>query len=82
MPGQECDLVIPLMSPSEPGSFAAAYRLCSREDLDIFFGEPMWCVVNVLQEGAVVDEVERVRLQLEQQHQIDTLMQSFTNMTQ
>eukprot|EP01134_Creolimax_fragrantissima_P003988 CFRG3988T1 len=82
MPGQECDLVMPLISPNQAGSFAAAYRLCSREQMELFFGEPMWCVVNVFEEGAVIDEVERVRLQAEQQHQIDVLMQSFTNMNQ
>ena len=49
----------------------------------MYFGEQMWVVLNVVEPGMdqnALDAVERQRLQLESQHQLDALIGSFSHM--
>eukprot|EP00123_Amoebidium_parasiticum_P017586 comp23907_c0_seq1/m.42094 comp23907_c0_seq1/g.42094 ORF comp23907_c0_seq1/g.42094 comp23907_c0_seq1/m.42094 type:complete len:242 (-) comp23907_c0_seq1:71-796(-) len=78
-PGQETDITIPMRCPSKPGSYASAWRLCCDEGFQMFFGEQMWIVTNVVDPtNVVLDDVEQQRLRLEQEHALDALTEGFS----
>lgn len=51
LPGHSMNLVVNMISPSEPGTYQSKWRLCISEGS--YFGDPMWVIVTVVDANAV-----------------------------
>jgi len=81
LPHEATNVTIALRSPSEPGSYASAWRLCCSQGVELYFGELMWIVLHVQGGGrGEACEAEIRRLEIQRQHELDALEDAFSSM--
>jgi len=57
-PGQECDMMVTLISPSLPGQYQGQWRLAT--PTGVFFGDIIWIVIQV-EEGGIMGVTQAMR---------------------
>eukprot|EP01135_Chromosphaera_perkinsii_P005914 Nk52_evm9s371 gene=Nk52_evmTU9s371 len=52
-PGQEVTVAIEFIMPSQPGNVASCWRMCCSEGVPMMIGEPLWVILEVIEQAAM-----------------------------
>lgn len=79
-PQEQCEAGIILRVPNQVGTFVYQWRMYCNEGLELYFGEQIYVVINVIDGKEVQDEVEKQRLSIHEAQNLAALESHFSNL--